>query len=155
MAIAVDQATQRAIQAEFVPFGTIWVKFGEIHTCGGAPFGSRVVVDVVDIRISGDRLNARMKGTAAADWGSLSADGAFGLDVRFTVETDDGALIFVQYHGRCDLSGGIENPGPVYAAPRFETGDPRYSWLNTLQAIQKGKVDFARNELIYQVYEIR
>src|SRR4051812_6337326 len=155
MAIAVDEATQQAIQAEFVPFGTIWAKFGEIHMCEVAPFGSRVVVDVNDIRISGERLNARMKGTAAADWGSLSANGEFGLDVRFTVETDDGALIFVQYHGRCDFSKGLDQPGPVYGAPRFETGHPGYAWLNTMQAVQKGKVDFSKNEIVYQVYEVR
>ena len=155
MAIAIDESIRQELRAELVPLGVLWAKFGEIHMVEGAPFGTRVVVDVTDIRFEGDRLKASMKGTAAADWGSLCPDGTFQLDVRATLESDDGALIFAQYNGRCDFSGGLQAPGPVYNAPRFETGDPRYSWLNKIQAVQKGKVDFAKNEIVYQMYELR
>lgn len=155
MAIAIDDATRQALRAELVPLGILWAKFGAIHMLHGAPFGTRVVVDVIDIRFEGDRLNATMKGTAAADWGSVSEDGTFQLDVRATMESEDGALIFAQYHGRCDISQGLEAPGPVYNAPRFETGDPRYAWLNKVQAVQKGKVDFVKHEIVYQMYEVR
>jgi hypothetical protein len=155
MAIAIDETTRPAIQAELVPLGILWAKFGEIHMLEGAPFGTRVIVDVIDFRFEGERLKGRMKGTPAADWGTAGSDGTFQLDVRATLESDDGAIIFVQYHGRCDISQGIEAPGPVYSTPRFETGDPRYLWLNKVQAVQKGKVDFAKGEVVYQMYEVR
>ena len=45
--------------------------------------------------------------------------------------------VFVQYNGRFDLSDPAA-PGPVYTTPRFETGDPRYAWLNKVQAVMKG-----------------
>jgi len=151
--IDIDERTRTALEAELVPLGTMWAGFGEIHTMEGAPFGTRMIVDVTDVRIEGERLNARMKGQATADWGSLAADGTFQLDVRATLETDDGALILVQYHGRCDLSDP-EAPGPVYNAPRFETGDPRYAWLNKVQAVMKGKVDLPR-QITYRIYEVR
>jgi hypothetical protein len=96
-----------------------------------------------------------MKGTAIADWASIGPDGTCQLDVRATMETDDGALIYIQYNGRCDLSGGFEAAGPVYAAPRFETGDPRYAWLNKVQAVQKGEYDVAKGEIVCQIYEVR
>ena len=65
------------------------------------------------------------------------------------METDDGALVFVQYHGRVDVGAG----GPTYATPRFETGDDRYRWLNKIQAVGKGILD--GNTLTYELYELR
>ncbi len=153
MAIQLDETTRTALGAELIPMGILWAGFGEIHTIAGAPYGTRMIVDVNDIRIEGERLNARMKGTAAADWGSLSAEGVFQLDVRATLETDDGALVFAQYNGRCDFSDPAV-PGPVYSTPRFETGDPRYAWLNKVQAVMKGKVDLPTS-ITYQIYEVR
>jgi hypothetical protein len=94
-----------------------------------------------------------MRGTAAADWGSRAADGTVQLDVRATLETDDGALIFIQYNGRVDFSDPTK-PGPVYTTPRFETGDPRYTWLNKVQAVMKGRSDGA-TRIAYRMYELR
>ena len=90
--------------ASLVEMGTLVADLGDRHILTGAPFGTRVIVDVIGMRIEGPRLRARMKGTAAADWGSRAADGTVQLDVRATLETDDGALIFVQYNGRADFS---------------------------------------------------
>lgn len=150
--IALDDATSEALKAELLPVGTLWASFGEIHTLEGAPFGTRMIVDVTDFRIEGERLNARMKGQSTADWGSLSTDGAFQLDVRAIMETDDGATILAQYHGRCDFSDPSA-PGPVYATPRFETGDPRYAWLNNVQAVMKGKVELP-TQITYRIYAV-
>ncbi len=94
-----------------------------------------------------------MKGSAAADWGTRGADGAVQLDVRATLETDDGALIFVQYNGRWDYSDPAA-PGPVFTTPRFETGDKRYAWLNKVQAVMKGRSD-GRSLIAYHLYELR
>jgi len=104
------------------------------------------------MRIEGPRLRARMRGTAAADWGSRAADGTVQLDVRATLETDDGALIFVQHNGRCDFSDPGA-PGPVYTTPRFETGDERYAWLNRVQAVMRGRSD-GKTPIAYRTYEV-
>ncbi len=139
--------------AEFVEMGTLVADLAGRHVLEGAPFGTRVIVDVTDMRITGPRLNARMVGTAAADWGARGADGTFQLDVRCTLETDDGALVLIQYNGRVDFSD-TAHPGPVYCTPRFETGDPRYAWLNKVQAVMKGRSN-GRSLIAYRMYEIR
>ncbi len=41
--------------------------------------------------------------------------------------------------GRRDFSQGMD--APIYTAPKFETGDDRYAWLNKIQAVAKGIVD--------------
>jgi hypothetical protein len=139
--------------ASLIEMGTLVADLGDRHILDGAPFGTRVIVDVTDMRIEGERLNARMKGSAAADWGTRAADGTVQLDVRATLETDDGALIFIQYNGRVDFSDQAA-PGPVYTTPRFETGDERYAWLNKVQAVMKGRSD-GRTLIAYRMYELR
>lgn len=76
------------------------------------------------------------------------------MDVRLTLETDDGALIYMEYGGRRDFSQiapGLDTP--VYIAPRFETSDERYRWLNKIQAIGKGVA--VGQSRVYEIYEAR
>jgi uncharacterized protein DUF3237 len=138
--------------ASLVEMGTLVADLGPRHVLQGAPFGTRVIVDVTGMRIEGPRLRARMVGTAAADWGSRSDAGTVQLDVRATLETHDGALVFLQYNGRADFSDP-SRPGPVFSTPRFETGDERYAWLNNLQAVMKGRSD-GRSLIAYRIYEL-
>jgi len=68
------------------------------------------------------------------------------------VETDDGALIYITYEGRADWS---EGPGtkPIYMAPKFETSDERYTWLNAVQAVGKGQL--GAGTVSYEIAEVR
>ena len=58
----------------------------------------------------GDRLAGELLGTAAADWAVLGSEGTGTLDIRWTLRTDDGAAILVQYHDRLDASQGLQFP---------------------------------------------
>jgi len=104
--------------------------------------------------IEGERIRGKTL-ELTGDWLTISADGAIGmLDVRGTVETDDGASTYASYKGRTDLSGGI-GAAPLYAAPLFETGDERYRWLNLIQAVAKGNVASDLSQITFDVYEVR
>jgi len=136
---------------ELVPLCVIVIELGEPLILENTPAGTRVIVDVSDFRVEGDRLRGRMKGSAAADWLTIGPDGTGTLDVRATMETDDGAVIFVYYQGRRDFSPGTD--APIYTAPKFDTGDERYAWLNKIQAVARG--DLEGTTLTYEVYEVR
>jgi hypothetical protein len=133
-----------------VPLCTMWADLRRPHVLKGTPAGDRAIYEVEAGGIEGERFRATVKGNANADWLIVGPDGTGTLDVRVLAETDDGALIFVQYHGRVDPTSA---EGPVYNAPRFETGDERYAWLNRIQAVGKGWIEGKR--LTYQVYEVR
>ena len=109
-----------------------------------------LVIELVDVTVSGDRLNATLLGKAGADWITIVGSSAT-LDVRITLKTDDDAIIFVQYTGRAEV--GAAGLGPVYVAPTFETSDPRYVWLNTVQAVGKGSTE--GSSLHYDWFEVR
>ncbi|MDJ0657696.1 MAG: DUF3237 domain-containing protein [Xanthomonadales bacterium] len=129
---------------ELLPLCTVDLELSPATIIGEGPSGTRMVIDLVSMTLTGERLNAKMKGRAAADWLTIVGSVAT-IDVRATVETDDGALIYIQYRGRADVSQGIGS-SPVYVAPTFETSDPRYQWLNCIQAVGKGDLKALRYE---------
>ncbi|HEX7134703.1 MAG TPA: DUF3237 domain-containing protein [Iamia sp.] len=136
---------------ELVPLCDIDITLSEQVMVGQGPSGFRVVAEIGSIVVEGDRLRGTGKGTSGADWLTV-VDGICTVDVRFTVETHDGALVYVSYTGRSDFR---EGPGvhPIYAAPLFETGDERYAWLNLVQAVSKGTFD--GTNVRYEVAEVR
>jgi Protein of unknown function (DUF3237) len=89
-----------------------------------------------------------MRGNAAADWLRISPDGFGIVDVRVTFETDDGAVIFAHYNGRLHFATMT-----VHVAPQFHTGDERYAWINSIQAVAKGTFSDERT-LVYEMYEL-
>ena len=135
--------------AELVSMGTITVQLGERIEVGSGPKGTRLVVDVESIEVESDRVKASLAATDAADWLTLSEDGSIGcVDVRFTLKTDDGAYIYVEYAGRADMANGL-----IATAPTFQTGDERYAWLNKIQAVGAGALE-ENGRLIYSLYEV-
>ncbi|HUG83788.1 MAG TPA: DUF3237 domain-containing protein [Euzebya sp.] len=136
---------------ELVPLMRMTTVLRTPSVLDGTPAGSRWIFEVESGHVDGDRLRGKATGSANADWMTVGADGTGTLDVRALLETDDGALVFIQYHGRVDLSAGLG--APLYSTPRFETGDDRYRWLNRIQAVGKGTFD--GTTLTYDIYELR
>lgn len=140
---------------EFVPLFTMQLDLAPSLAVGVGPGGDRSVGGVRAATVSGERLNATLAGPAAGDF--LVRTGAIGIiDARLTLRTDDGALIYMTYGGRLNLS----NPAAgifAYIAPVFETGDARYAWLNAVQAAGKGRLSLSADggSLAYDIYEIR
>ena len=110
------------------------------------PQGTRLVIGVTGGTFEGPRLNGTVKGPGG-DWTTLRADGSGRLDVRLLLETDDGALILMQYNGI--FTDGATR---IRSAPLFETGDERYAWLNSVQAIGLGSV--GDGDVSYDVYQV-
>lgn len=140
---------------ELVPLATVELKVGAPLYIPNAAGGARIIADILDASWSGERLNARQAGRASGEWGSARADGTGTMDVRATLKTHDDALIYVHYQGRAITRDQVFK---LYTAPLFETGDPRYAWLNSIQAVAKGsfKADESGGSIVtYQVYEVR
>jgi hypothetical protein len=134
---------------ELVPLANATIRLAEPMLLPNTPSGTRMIIEVLDAVLEGERLTAKMKGAAAADWVTVGADGTVTLDVRATLETHDGALVFTSYRGRTAIDPG----SPIYATPLYDTGDERYAWLNRVQAVAKGSID--GQTLTYEIYELR
>ena len=119
-----------------------------IESIGATPYGERRIASVTGGRFEGPRLKGIVQG-GGGDWILVRNDGVIQLDVRITLQTDDGARVYMSYrglrHGPAEVMarlgrGEPVEPGSYYfrIAPQFETGDARYAWLNQLVAVGTG-----------------
>ncbi|MEP6624261.1 MAG: DUF3237 domain-containing protein [Acidimicrobiia bacterium] len=139
---------------ELLPLCTITAGLSTPFLLPDTPMGTRAIVEVESFVVTGERLRGQLKGRAGADWLTVDSRAMGTLDVRTLIETDDGALIFISYRGRLDLSMGT-GALPAYSAPLFDTGDERYIWINGIQAVGKGAGSADGTELTYEVFEVR
>ena len=147
-------AAASGISLELVHLGRLSVKLEAPIVLENTPSGTRFIIGVKSGRLEGERIHASVKAGPAGDWVTVGADGTATLDVRATMETDDGALIFCHYNGRVDMSKGA-GKSPIYGAPLYDTGDPRYQWLNKIQGVTKGVVSEDMADLVYEIFELR
>jgi len=119
-----------------------------LQKVGAVPHGTRAFAPIASGRFDGPRLRGRVL-PGGGDWTLLRADGVLELDVRFILETDDGALIYMTSFGfrhgppevLAALARGEEvDPSQYYfrTTPRFETSAPQYAYLNQLIAVASG-----------------
>jgi hypothetical protein len=124
---------------------------------GETPLGRRRVIGITGGKFAGPRLSGRVL-PGGADWQLIRADGVAHLDARYTLETGDGALIYVNNkgyrHGPKDvierLARGEEVDPALYymrATPWFETSAPEYAWLNRSICVATGARRAAAVEL--------
>jgi Protein of unknown function (DUF3237) len=141
---------------------TLQVTVAAIQKIGTAPHGTRVTAPIVGGHFHGPRLRGEVL-PGGGDWTLLRGDGVLELDLRVTLKTDDGALIhmasFGLRHGPPEViaalaRGEIVDPATYYfrTTPRFETGHPRYAFLNRLLAVSSG--DRRPQGPIYTIDEI-
>jgi hypothetical protein len=126
--------------------------------------GLRAVVPVAEGEITGPKLYGRVLPGSSGDWVTVRTDGIQVIDVRATVETDDGALIYASYTGIGDLGeNGYRNylkgvrpqTLAIRATARFQTAHPQYLWLNRLQCLNVGEINLEKREVRYDVYAVR
>jgi len=120
-----------AVDHLFTMTGTI----GKASIVGAAPGGTRVVVPVTGGTFEGPKMRGTIVENSGGDWVVARADGSMRLDVRITLLTDDGALIYMSYNGFRTTKG---ETAVLRTAPYFETGDERYAWLNSVQGVATG-----------------
>ena len=124
---------------------------------GEAPLGRRRIIPITGGTFRGERLSGRVL-AGGADWQVIRADGVADLDARYTLETGEGALIYVRNrgyrHGPSNIleklaAGEAVDPSLYYmrTAPLFETGDARYAWLNRMICVATGARRAAAVEL--------
>jgi hypothetical protein len=127
---------------------TLQVAVGGAQKVGAVPHGTRATAPIPGGHFEGPRLRGRVL-PGGGDWTLLRADGVLELDLRVTLETDDGALIhltsFGLRHGPPEVIAALArgddvDPSTYYfrTTPRFDTGHPKYAFLNRLLAVASG-----------------
>jgi hypothetical protein len=129
---------------------------------GPVPYGTRTIVPIVGGSFEGPRLRGKVL-PGSGDWTLLRSDDVLELDLRVSLETDDGAAIYMTAqglrHGPPDVIAALGrgervDPASYYfrTLPRFETGSQRYEFLNRTLAVATG--DRRPSGPFYTVHEL-
>jgi len=73
---------------------TLQVAVVGVQKIGAVPHGTRVTAPKASGHFDGPRLRGKVL-PGAGDWTLLRGDGVLELDLRLTLETDDGALVHI------------------------------------------------------------
>jgi Protein of unknown function (DUF3237) len=114
---------------------------GEPLDLGDLAQGRRRIVPLTGGTFTGLELNGRLLPGSSADWQIVLPDGTTLGDIRYTLQTDDGDLLYVQSrgvrHGSPDVLGRLARGEDVDASEytfrtsiQIETAAPALKWLN-------------------------
>jgi hypothetical protein len=136
------------------------------QTIGQGLRGTRIIFPFQNGFVKGNKINGKIS-SCSAEWGLIADSTTFKVDVRATIETSDGALIYMTYTGynHADekkfamINAGRANelsPSDYYfrTALTFETGSPKYAWLNYTVAVGIGSLPES-GKVFYRVYAIK
>ena len=134
----------------------------DVERIGETPRGDRQIYYVKGGEFEGPKLKGRVR-SRGGDWLVRRSDGVDDLDVRLTLETDDGALIYVSYRGLLHVPpevaerlgrGEAVDHGEYYfrTTPVFETAAAQYAWLNRIVAVGVG--EFGDGWVAYTIHAI-
>ena len=138
------------------------VRLATVLNIGAVPHGIRRTALLAGGTFEGSHLRGTIL-PGSADWQLLRSDGVLEMDLRFTLQTDDGALIsmrsFGLRHGPSEViealgRGETVDPASYYfrTMPRFQTAHPAYSFLNRVIAVASG--DRRPDGPIYTIHEV-
>jgi hypothetical protein len=110
--------------------------------------GHRRIVPIDGGEFDGPKLQGTVL-AGGADWMVVDSDGVAHVDVRLTLQTNDGDRIYMTYRGLRHgppavmarlQRGELVEPSEYYfrITASFETGSKKYAWLNRILAIGVG-----------------
>jgi Protein of unknown function (DUF3237) len=108
---------------------------------GDTPQGHRRIIPLTRGHAVGPYFEAELLPVGGADWQIVRASGSSVADIRYTLKTDRGALLYVQSHGvrhgkpdvLARLAAGEDVDPSEYTfrtTVSIETSAPELAWLN-------------------------
>lgn len=128
-----------------------------LQALGETPHGSRKIGVVREGSFEGPRLRGRLL-AGGGDWMLIRPDGVREIDVRVTLQTDDGALIYMTYRGylvphETASAQASQEDDYFVVTPYFETSAARYAWLQRVVTIGMGTG--RPGGVIYRIFAVR
>ena len=114
---------------------------GQPVDLGETAHGHRRIVPQTGGTFTGPEISGTLLPDASADWQVVLADGTALADLRYTLQTDDGSLLYVRSHGvrhgspevLARLARGEHVDASEYifrTSTQIETSVPELAWLN-------------------------
>jgi hypothetical protein len=150
----------RELQSEFLY--EVYADLDKPIDLGITPRGNRQIYYIKGGSFKGPNIKGDVL-PGGGDWFLIRSDGTAEMDVKATVRTDDGDLIYVCYTGYLYASPDVWqkmmkeepiDPSEYYfrCTPYYETSSQKYSWLNRIVAVGIGRL--TETGVAFKVYKI-
>jgi uncharacterized protein DUF3237 len=134
---------------------------GDPLDVGKVSQGHRRIVPLTGGAFTGPELNGKLLPGASADWQIVLPDGTALGDIRYTLQTDGGALLYVQSrgvrHGSAEVLERLARGDDVDASEyvfrtstRIETASRDLDWLN--KGVFISVAGRRRGGVVYETY---
>src|SRR6202163_3258814 len=118
---------------------TITALIGSVTSAGDIGTGVRRIIPIVGGEVKGKDVNGKVC-AFGADFQIIRPNELIELEAKYAIETDDGAVIYVENRGirfgpvellQRQKRGEAVDPKLIYfrTVPKFETGSEKYRWL--------------------------
>jgi len=125
--------------------------------------GTQMVWNVTSIDMHGPGISGSVV-SPAGDWITIMPNGVWYLDVRFSVELDDGTHAYCHYNGIGDMTPEqietIQSGGTIpgsemyfYSTPYFQTDSEKHAWLGRHVFLGCMR-EFGSGKVIYDVFKV-
>ena len=156
--------TRQLPAPHLAPVYRLVAALGEPLQVGRTASGLRRVVPLTEGTFEGPEIAGRLAAGGSADWQMALDDGTALADLRYTLETDTGSLLYVHgrgvRHGSPEVLARLARGEDVDAGDytfrvsvRIETGDPALDWLNKGVFVAVGGRQPGR--VIYETYLVK
>ena len=144
-------------------FVRVTLEVGAPTSIGETPNGVRRYVPILGGSFAGDAACGQVL-PGGGDWILQRSDGVTLIDARYSIETDSGAVIYIQdkgyRHGPAEVMaelarGGSVSPDQFYfrTTAQLECAAPELSWINRTLFIGTGMR--AANQVMVDFYAVR
>ena len=124
------------------------------RTSAPTPVGPRVIAGITEGTFQGPRLKGKVM-TPAGEWGATRPDGAYVIDVRLELRTDDDVLVYAFYRGIVYTPPAGQGERYWVTTPVFETVSEKYAWLNRIVCVAVAyTVSKDIGDVAYHIYQI-
>jgi hypothetical protein len=137
-----------------------------LESVGFCPEGLRTNAYSTGGEVTGPKLRGKVR-PVGGNWPVLRHDGVAQIDYRLTLETEDGALIYVTCIGVSDFgedayqkvargeAGQLARYRDHRTGVQCHTSHPAYMWLNRVHCLGIGRFDSQEMTVRYDIYAVQ
>ena len=141
---------------------TITAHIGGVTSAGEIGTGVRRIIPITGGEVTGKDVNGKVC-PLGADFQVIRPNQLIELEAKYAIETDDGAVIYVENRGirfgpielmqRLNRGEAVD-PALIYfrTVPKFETGAERYRWL--MESVFIGSAARHADRVVIDVHQV-
>jgi len=141
---------------------TITARIGSVTSAGDTGSGIRRIIPITGGEVRGKDVNGKLC-PFGADFQVIRPNQLIELEAKYAIETDDGAVIYVENKGirfgpvellqRLNRGEAVD-PALIYfrTVPKFETGAERYRWL--MESLFVGSAARYADRVVIDVHQV-